>query len=492
MRDRTIWLVAALTVVAAVIRFTSLGAQSFWVDETETARLVSKSLPGLLGGLAHSESTPPLYYVLAWLWSQLFGTGEAALRSLSATIGTLTVPIAYAAGSELVSRRAGLVTAALATVSPLLVWYSQEARAYALFLLLAAISILFLSRALREPSTRADAGWAASCSLALLTHYFAVYLVAAEAIVLLRQRRDRTARLATGAVAGVGLALLPLAAYQAKYGSSSWIRSLGLTMRVQETIGQLTIPSPPSIWAGAGVPEGAAGRWWAGVAVLAVGAAALVLTRGRQRRGVLVCAGLVVGAAVTPIVLSLASSLLVGGKGDVFLYRNVLDAWLPLTVVVAAALTAPRLRILGALVAAALIAGSVAQLVVTRTTAHLQRDDWRLVAQRARKPGTAVILSPSWEVAGLRHYMPGVEPAGPTTQVAEIDVIVRRWVPSYSARVADFDPPRGFARSETLVLQNWTMTRFRSTGLRPVSSAALARVRPAAASQVALVLPARQ
>ena len=55
----------------------------------------------------------------------------------------------------------------------------------------------------------------------------------------------------------MGIALLPLAVVQGKYGSSSWIRSVGLRSRIEETLGQLLVPSRPSIWAGAGVPEGA-------------------------------------------------------------------------------------------------------------------------------------------------------------------------------------------------------------------------------------------
>jgi mannosyltransferase len=482
----------ALTCLAAAIRFTALGSQSFWVDETETARLVSKSFPGLLDGLSRSESTPPLYYVLAWLWSQGFGVGETGLRSLSAVIGTLTVPVAYAAGSAFVSRRAGLLAAALTTVSPLLVWYSQEARAYALFVFLTAVSIVFLASALRGPSALADVGWAGSAALALLTHYFAVYLVAIEVVVLLWQRRDRSAWRAVGTVAVVGVALLPLAAYQAKYGSSSWIRSLGLTMRAQEAAGQLTVPTSPSIWGGAGVAQGAGDRWWIGLAVFAVAAGvACLLSRGRERRGVFLSLGFAAGAVGVPIVLSATSALLVGGKGDVFLYRNVIDAWLPLTIVVAAALTAARLRIAGTVLAAALLIASVAQLADDRTTGHLQRDDWRLVARHVGGSGTAMVLSPSWEVAGLQYYVRGLEPVGATARVREIDVIVRLRMPSYSIRVDAFDPPHGFARVETASLQNWTLTRFRSKTPRIVSGTALARVRPRNASQVALLLPLR-
>jgi mannosyltransferase len=485
-RGADVYAVVALTAVAAVVRFVALGHQSFWVDETVTAKLVAEPFTGLLRALPHSESTPPLYYVLTWCWSRIFGTGEAALRSLSALAGTLTIPVAFAAGRTLVSRRVGLLVAALAAVSPLLVWYSQEARAYALFVLLAALSLLFFARANDEASSGALTWWAASSALALLTHYFAVFLVACEAALLLRRHGRRVALPATAAIAIVGIALLPLAAYQAKHGSSSWIRSVDLRLRVEETLGQLLVPGRPSIWAGAGVPEGAGGWWPLGIGLLAVAAGGLLLTRGRQRRGALVSLGVGVAAVAAPIILSVASALLVSGRGDVFLFRNALCAWLPLQIAVAAALAAPRAQPYGAVAAAALGAASLAVLVVNATTPHLQRDDWRLLAQATQGTGHAIILSPSWEVNGLEYYAPELEPAATTAPIREIDVVVRRWAPSYSVPVRSFVPPPSFAEAGRRTLQNWVLTIFRAPTPVDVSAGQLRSVRPARASWVAL------
>src|SRR5919109_4758162 len=103
------WLLALLTLAGGALRFATLDLQSFWFDETATVALVHMDLGGMLGEIPDSESTPPLYYVLAWLWAKAFGTGEVGLRSLSALAGTLMIPAAYLAGAALVGRRAGLV-----------------------------------------------------------------------------------------------------------------------------------------------------------------------------------------------------------------------------------------------------------------------------------------------------------------------------------------------------------------------------------------------
>ena len=119
--------------------------------------------------------------MLAWGWAKAFGTGEFGLRSLSALFGAATVPVAYCIGRELASRRAGLIAAALVAVNPMLIWYSQEARSYALLVFFGAVSLLFFVRALRTRDGRDLALWALASALALCSHYFAVFAVAIEA-----------------------------------------------------------------------------------------------------------------------------------------------------------------------------------------------------------------------------------------------------------------------------------------------------------------------
>src|SRR5947199_10307168 len=97
------WALLGITAAAAALRFSTLGVQSFWHDEAVTVgRVLHPGLGATLKEIPSSEATPPLYYVLAWLWSKLFGTSEAGIRSLSALFGTVTVPGAYLVGRRLV------------------------------------------------------------------------------------------------------------------------------------------------------------------------------------------------------------------------------------------------------------------------------------------------------------------------------------------------------------------------------------------------------
>ena len=182
-RSRAFWIVAGLTALAAALRFSTLGLQSYHHDEIVTAsRILRDGFWHAMSAVGFSESAPPLYYVLAWLWTQLTGTGEFGLRSVSALAGVATVPVAYLIAVELRGRRAGIAAAALVAVNPMLLWYSQEARAYALFALLTAVSLLYFVRALDRGRRRDFTGWGIASALALATHYFAVFPVAAEAL----------------------------------------------------------------------------------------------------------------------------------------------------------------------------------------------------------------------------------------------------------------------------------------------------------------------
>ena len=96
-----------------------------------------------------------------WVWSRVFGTGAVALRLL--VRARRDRDRAGRVGDRARAGRAprpAIAAAAIVAVNPLFVWYSQEARAYALFVLSAALAMLCFLRAER----RADARRAWRCS----------------------------------------------------------------------------------------------------------------------------------------------------------------------------------------------------------------------------------------------------------------------------------------------------------------------------------------
>ena len=310
--NRETVILSGIVAAAVVVRFATLGHQSYDHDEAVTAwRVLRGGLGGTLNVVANSERSPPLYYVLAWGWAQLFGTGEVGLRSLSALIGVATVPAAYLAARELVSGRAGLVAAALVAFNPYLVWYSQEARSYALLVLFVAWGLYFFARCLNDPSRRNLAIWATASALALCSHYFAVFIVAAEGLWLVVRTRTRPRRgpvIALGVTAVVGLALLPLAVTQEGSGRRNHFASVSIVHRAAGMVLEFMGGPEPGGLVGSQSVRYFRGAAAIGGVVLAGVALGLLLLRAtpRERRAGLTIAALAAAALIVPFALAAA------------------------------------------------------------------------------------------------------------------------------------------------------------------------------------------
>src|SRR5579864_3709431 len=81
------WLLLAITVLAAVLRFVNISSQSYWLDESQAVHELNLGFGAMLSAWSSYEWNPPLYLVIAWPWAKVFGTGELGLRSLSALLG---------------------------------------------------------------------------------------------------------------------------------------------------------------------------------------------------------------------------------------------------------------------------------------------------------------------------------------------------------------------------------------------------------------------
>jgi 4-amino-4-deoxy-L-arabinose transferase-like glycosyltransferase len=181
-------LLLALVLLAFALRLCCLDAQSLWYDEGVTAQVTSQGLAELTRWTA-DDIQPPLYYYLLAGWTRLAGRSEWSLRFPSAFFGTLTVPLLYLLGRRLFRRRGLLLVALLATISPLHVYYAQEARMYTQLTFLGALAGVLLLCLLDERRTSRRrwlwAAFAITSIAALYTHYFAAFLLTAYGLVFL-------------------------------------------------------------------------------------------------------------------------------------------------------------------------------------------------------------------------------------------------------------------------------------------------------------------
>jgi hypothetical protein len=443
----------ALCVVGGAIRFATLGQQSFWLDEAVTGRLMRLGFASMLRAIPHSESTPPLYYILAWLWTRAFGVSEVGLRSLSAVLGTVTIPLLYATAARIFDRRAGLVAAALGSFAPLLIWYSQEARSYALLVALCVVGLWAFAVALE-----ADAGsrglwvWAVAAGLALLTHYFAVFLVGPELCWLVWRRRAQAGP-AAAVVVVIGLALVPLARHQQSNGGAGFIARTPLATRLAQAVKQLAF--------GYDAPADAVLVVLG--CLLGLGAAWLAWRRmaGSPRFVAAGVGGLGIASIALPVVLAVAGE-------DYVITRNLLVAWVPAGLAVAAVLAAGRRA--GIVILVGLCAVGLGVTLGVDVNVRYQRDDWRGVAQAVPARTTSVlVVTPSSGRLALEYYLPDSRPlgsAGAMVDSVEVIALGARGVgnavqaPPLAAHpppLGGFDPPVASSHS------TFTVVRYRAS-----------------------------
>jgi mannosyltransferase len=456
--DTTVLLaLAGLTAVGAAVRFSSLGLQSYHHDEVITAgRVLPGSFVHMLREIRYSESNPPLYYVVAWAWSKLFGTQEVGLRSLSALFGAATIPVAYLIGKELLNIRAGLISAAMVAVNPMLIWYSQEARSYALLVLLSAASLLFFLRARRTADMRDLACWALFAVLALFSHYFAVFPIAIEAAWLIIAPRTRWRGLAAaGAVLLFGLLLAPLAIEQANPHHIGWISGSPLGTRAVDTAASFMIGETGQVIA---EPPRNGFAIVPGILVVIGLVLAIAAQGGRPRRAA--ATALVIGAGT----VLLATGAAIAGK-DYVIGRNLLPALIPLIAASSVGLAGPRLPHAGAVVAVALCAYWLTFDVRVDATPNLQRPDWRDLATRigpARVPRAIV----AWKLAAdpLEFYLhDGSQRVyGGREQVSEVDVVDKPWISRRPAALPLAFRRVGHARAGRVKVVRYRAARPRS------------------------------
>jgi hypothetical protein len=334
----------------------------------------------------HAEITPPLYFVAAWLTTRV-GHSAELLRLPSLLAGSLTVPLVYRLGLRTVGRGAALIGCALTALSPFMIYYSTEARAYAVMMLLVVVSTLALLLAVDQRRTRWWVVYGASSCLAVYTHYTCVFpLIAQLAWALWVHPEAR--RPAILANLGAMVALLP------------WIGGLindltSPTVTILSALSPFTLHDIPRIlahWAigypyanyGAGVAElpGPAGLALLALAtLLALGTLTARAMRstsghrveavaewlgGRDRRLLLVA----LLALATPVGEAIVSTF----STHIFGVRNLAASWPALALAFAALLSAgPRWASLtaGALAVAAFAIGAALML-----TAPYARPDY--------------------------------------------------------------------------------------------------------------------
>lgn len=221
VRERTGLLLGLVLVLAAAGFAVHLGHSSLFIDEVYSWQASKGSVRDLMHAVQYNEVAPPLYYLILHGWMALVGSdSELVLRLPSVAAGVALVASVYWLGGLVAGRWAGLMAATLAAISPLVLLYAQQVRAYIWVMLALTITVAAVLQATRDRSLRwlLVAGVAAICSVML--HYTALLVLAPLAVWLWNKPGvDLRWRIGFGAAIALPLgALVPLALQQLAQG----------------------------------------------------------------------------------------------------------------------------------------------------------------------------------------------------------------------------------------------------------------------------------
>jgi hypothetical protein len=385
----------------AWLRFTGLGDESLWYDESWSWWLASGDL---LHKLKTQDAHPPLYYLTLAPWIRI-SDSEAWMRALSALYGVLALPLMYRLGQRV--KNVGLLAMAFLAFCPYHVRFSQEARSYALLFLLGAV-LLNLLVDLKEKDSR----WrwiavAVVTSAMMYTHYMAAFFLLAVAGMCWFWRRPGFTK---GALLALGGSLLlfapwfPIAVDHFFVIQKDFWLPFPDGVVVAKSLGQLAI-SPV-------VLSDLRDYAWAAPIWLLVLAAPWI---AKDRK---------LAVWILPLAFPIFGEWAVSWIRPVYYTRTFMYILLPFFVLAAAGVARlPAWAKAGA--AAMVLLAFVPGLVTAKAILH--KEDWRgcsEVVGRGVRPGEVVIVYPWYLKRNLEYYWR----AGPPAPVWTVEGSHKTWI----------------------------------------------------------------
>lgn len=427
-RRRQLWLIVLLTLIAFALHLADLTSRSLWLDEGFTLLRLNGSWRDLLtntviwNGIVTTDTNPQLYFLLVKVWMAFTGNSDFALKLVSAFAGVVFVPLTFRLTRWVFSLRAGSIAALLATISPLVAWYSQELRMYTLVICLTAIDTLAALSVYKSSSVRSWVTWVFVSALALLTHYSFIGLIVGQLVWLLivrsrrGQRQDKpipvsntSSRNLSGVLLLVGVVVIVLLALATLLDVPHLLARIAAGAEygyefkpLQDVIGSLN----SGVLFGVNRPDPSGGVIsWIILTTMAAGVLWL-LRQTQDRRGAL----LLILSAAAAIGIWFALSVLkpnYSGVRHLMVVTPVLIAlaagWID------AALTrGGAAKWLGATALCALCAINVYGLAHVFIRTPERQDDWRNMAQAIRanwRPGDVLIANAGTPLEVLQRYI---------------------------------------------------------------------------------------
>ncbi len=165
----------SILIIGLLLRINFLNQHDIWFDEAFSFFVAKSSLHDLLTATA-ADNNPPFYYLLLHSWMDIFGTGMISLRAPSLIFGVLSIAIFFKLTDKLFNSKIAIFSSSIFTLSPLMIYYSTEARMYSLIVFLGLVSTYSWISLLKKQSIHTSLIFLLSFTLALYTHYYSFLL----------------------------------------------------------------------------------------------------------------------------------------------------------------------------------------------------------------------------------------------------------------------------------------------------------------------------
>ena len=179
-----------ILILGFLLRLVNLN-QSLWLDETVQAITSKGPFLGLFTEL-RGDFHPPLYHFLMWGWVHMFGNGEIMMRLPSVFLGTATIYVLYLIAQKLLTKKSKwpLIVALFLATAPFHIYYSQEARTYALTAFLATLSTFSFMKMIDKKNSQKQGQksipfYILSTVLLLYADYYGLFVFLAQIVAIL-------------------------------------------------------------------------------------------------------------------------------------------------------------------------------------------------------------------------------------------------------------------------------------------------------------------
>ncbi len=165
-----------LIAISIGVNLITVTDQSIRLDESQSLWAATKSVTGILKYISQDVQVP-LYELLLHFWIQIFGTNIVIARGLSFIFFIFTLPVLYKVYRQVAGRSVSLLGVTIFSLSPFILWYSNEARMYTMFALATSLDHLFFLKLYKSKGKNGKLGYFLSTLFGMFSHYFFIFFL---------------------------------------------------------------------------------------------------------------------------------------------------------------------------------------------------------------------------------------------------------------------------------------------------------------------------